>query len=145
MAARVGKDGWISFTASTSGGAAAYSSSGALNIDTWSLSGEIGLSEVTAFGDGSRKYLPNIRGWTATAGGTLDNATTEQQQLNLLNQIASTAMILSECYLNMHENTTTYWCGVALLTGVSMNSAVGDKLGVTYNFQGSSALTYVAT
>lgn len=145
MAARVGKDGWISFTASTSGGAAAYSSSGALNIDTWSLSGDIGLSDVTAFGDVSRRYLPNIRGWTATAGGTLDNASTEQQHLNLLRQIASTEIILSECYLNMHENTTTYWCGIALLTGVSMNSAVGDKVGVSYNFQGTSSITYVAT
>jgi hypothetical protein len=145
MAARVGKDGWISFTASTSGGAAAYSSSAALYIDTWSLSGDIGLSDVTAFGDASRKYLPSVRGWTATAGGTLDNASTEQQNLNLLRQIASTALGLSECYLNMHENTTTYWCGIALLTGVSINSAVADKVGVTYNFQGSSALNYVAT
>ena len=145
MAARVGKDGFISFTASTSGGAAAYSTAGALNIDTWSLNGEIGLSEVTAFGDQSRKYLPNIRGWTATAGGTLDNASTEQQNLNLLRQIASTELALSECLVRMQENTTTYWQGQALLTGISMNSAVGDKIGVTYNFQGTSAITYVAT
>ncbi len=46
MAARVGKDGFISFTASTSGGAAAYSTAGAPYIDSWSLSGDIGLSAV---------------------------------------------------------------------------------------------------
>ena len=145
MAARMGKDGFISFNASTSGGAAVYSTAAATYIDSWSLNGDIGLSEITAFGDQSRKYSPNIRGWTATASGTLDNATTEQQQINILNQAASTAMILSECLVRLQENTTTYWMGVALITGVSMNSAVGDKIGVTYNFQGSSAITYVAT
>lgn len=145
MAARVGKDGFISFTASTSGGAAAYSTAVATYIDSWSLSGDIGLSDVTAFGDQSRRYQPNVRGWTATAGGTLDNASTEQQNLNLLRQIASTEIILSECLVRFQENTTTYWNGIALLTSVSMNSAVGDKIGVTYNFQGTSAITYVAT
>lgn len=145
MAARAGKDGFISFIASTSGGAATYSTAAALYIDTWTLNGEVGMSEITAFGDQSRKYYPNLRGWTASAGGTLDNASTETQNLHLLRQIASTELALSECYVRMQENTTTYWQGVALLTGVSMNSAVGDKIGVTYNFQGTSSLTYVAT
>ena len=145
MAARAGKDGFISFFASTSGGAATYTTAAPTYIDNWSLSADITLSEVTAFGDQSRKHLPSLRGWTASAGGTLDNASTELQNLHLLRQIASTEMALSEVYVRMYENTTTYWQGIGLLTGVSMNSAVGDKIGVTYNLQGTSSLTYVAT
>lgn len=144
MAPRMGKDGFICFASSSTGGAA-YTTEKPTYIDTWSIDGQNAIVDVTAFGNTSVARLPTLRGWTATASGTLDNATTELQAQHLLMMLASTSGVLTNVYLRIYENTTSYWQGRPMLTGISMNSQVGDKVGVTYNFQGSSALTYIAT
>ncbi|MFA5376864.1 MAG: hypothetical protein WC455_14030 [Dehalococcoidia bacterium] len=140
MAAQVGKDGFISFGSSSSGGTTGTTEKPTY-IDTWSLNSEVNLADVTAFGAYSHAYLPTVRAWTATAGGTLDLASTEQQSVALLGMAQSTA-IQYPLWLHMHDSTGK-WIGKALLTSIAINSQVADKVGVTYSFQGTSGLAYV--
>jgi len=133
MAATMGKDGFISVDGTT--GSPLY-------IDTWSLSAGIGTAEVTAYGDSAKGFVSTLREWSVTCGGTLDRADTTGQ-VTILDNFESTAS--STTVSLWLYDSTSHWEGVGFPTGVTVNSAVGDKVSVTFNFQGSSNLSYVTT
>jgi hypothetical protein len=139
MAAQMGKDGFISFATTSTGGTTGTTEKPTY-IDSWNLNGELGLAEVTAFGDITKKYSPTIRRWTATASGTLDMASTELQYQHLL-EIAKSTGASMNVFLRFYDSTGK-WSGVGLLTSVSMGSQVGSKVTANYNFQGTSGLAY---
>jgi len=132
MAAAMGKDGFISIDGTTT--KPAY-------IDSWSLNPAIGTAEVTAYGDSAKAFISTIREWTVTCGGTLDKSDAKQDAA--LDQFASTASSTSWT-LRLYDSTS-YWTGSAYLTGATINSQVGDKVSVTYNFQGTGDLSYITT
>ena len=132
MAATMGKDGFISLDGTTV--KPAY-------IDSWSLSPSIGTAEVTAYGDSAKAFVSTLREWTVTCGGTLDRS--DAKQLAVLNDFESTASSTTMS-LRLYDSTS-YWSGTALITGATINSAIGDKVSVTFNFQGSSNLSYITT
>jgi hypothetical protein len=140
MAAQMGKDGFISFATTSTGGTTGTTEKPTY-IDSWSLNPDINLSEITAYGDLTKKYYPTLLGWTASANGTLDKASTEQQNLALLGMVETTGTMYT-VWVHFHDSTGK-WIGQSLLTGVTVNSQVGDKVGVSYNFQGTSGLAYV--
>lgn len=132
MAARMGKDGFISLAGSTV--AAGY-------IDSWSLSPEIGTAEITAYGNTSRAYMSTIRGWSVTCAGTLDRA--DAGQLAVLQKFESTAA--STSFAVRLYDSTSYWLGSVLVTSAQIGSAVGDKVSVSFNLQGTGDLSYITT
>ncbi len=141
MSAEMGKDGFFAF-GSSSGGASTAPSAASNNLDSWTINPEVGLTDITAFGSSGRVFSPTIRGWTATASGTLDSdpATTGAQYYVF--QMAQTTGISLPVYCRFATSTGAY-TGPALLTGVSINSRVADKVSVTYNLVGTSYLQYV--
>lgn len=128
MAAKMGKDGFISIAGTTE--RPAY-------IDNWTLNAEIGTVEVTAFGESARSYVSTLRGWSVTCGGTLDKSDTDQDAV--LDLIAATSSP-SAVSLRLYDSSS-YWSGSGYLTSVSINSQVGDKVALTFNFLGSSNLS----
>ena len=133
MAATMGKDGFISIDGTT--GAVAY-------IDSWSLSPSIDTAEVTAFGNTSKAYVSTLRGWTVTASGTLDRSDSTGQ-LVILNDFESTAT--STTLSLWLYDSTSHWQGEAYVTGQTVNSQVGDKVTVSWTFQGTGNLSYITT
>ena len=133
MAATMGKDGLISIDGTT--GAVTY-------IDSWSLSPSIDTAEVTAFGDSAKAYVSTLRGWTVTASGTLNRADTTGQ-LVVLNDFESTATNTALAFRLF--DSTSYWSGSAFVTGQTVNSQVGDKVTVSWTFQGTGNLSYITT
>ena len=132
MAARMGKDGFISIAGTTV--AATY-------VDSWSINPSIGTADVTAYGDSARAFISTLREWTVTCGGTLDRA--DAQQLDVLNNFESTATSTSFT-LRLYDSTA-YWLGTALVMSANINSSVADKVSFTFNFQGTGALSYITT
>lgn len=128
MAAYRGADGSV-----TIGGAAvAY-------VDSWSLSPEIGTAEITAFGNSSRAYASTLRGWSGSFSATLDRSDTDQA--DLLDQFEDGT--LADIGLRLQTSAATYWGGNVRLTGMQINSAVADKVSVSWNFVGNGNLSYV--
>jgi hypothetical protein len=130
MAALMGKDGSVKIGAATVG-----------YLDSWTLNPDVGTAEVSAYGDKDRQYVYTVKGWAGTASGTLDMA--DAQQLTLADQFDS-AHTLAVAALRFYTSTGSfpYWGGNAYMTGMTVNSAVGDKVSVSFNFTGTGDLSY---
>jgi len=130
MAALMGKDGSLKIGANTVG-----------YLDSWALNPDIGTAEVSAYGDKDRQYIYTIKGWSGTASGTLDLA--DAQQLTLTDQFDS-AHTLAVAALRFYTSTGAfpYWGGNAWMTGMTVNSSIGDKVSVSFNFTGDGNLSY---
>jgi hypothetical protein len=122
MAAYRGADGSVTIA----GEAVAY-------IDSWSLAPEIGTAEITAFGNSSR-----LRGWSGSFTGTLDR--TDTDQADLIDQFEDGT--LGNIALRLQTTAAAYWGGTVRLTGMNVNSAVADKVSITFNFIGNGNLSY---
>ena len=130
MAAYVGKDGSFKIGANDVD-----------FIDSWSLSPGIGTAEITAYGDSAKAFNSTLREWTGTVGGTLDRSDTDQA--DLLDQFEDGT--LADIAARFYTANASYWSGNVRLTGQTVNSAVGDKVSVTWNMQGNGALAYTSS
>lgn len=132
MAAIMGKDGSFRVGANVVG-----------SIDAFTLDMNIGSAEVTQMSTETntfRNYIQTIKDWSGTASGTLDLA--DAQQL-ALEGVATTAALASST-MRFYTGGASYWAGTALLTGMTVNSQVADKVSVSFAFQGTSALAYTS-
>ena len=130
MAATVGKDGKICIADAT----IAY-------MDTWSLSPGIGTAEITAYGDSAKAFGSTLREWSVNFGGTLDRSDTDQADLMDQFEDGTLADIGIRCYVA----AASYWSGNVRLTGQTVNSAVGDKVSITWTGQGNGALAFTSS
>ncbi len=137
MAATMGKNGFISINGTTVPMAF---------MDTWAVTPSIDTAEVTAFGNTSKVFVSTLRSWTATASGTLDRS--DAQQLALLDDFEGTATSTSHgvrLYTSNSSTPATYWSGSAFVTGQTVNSQIGDKVSVSWTFQGTGDFSQVTS
>ncbi len=137
MAATMGKDGFISIDGTTIAMAL---------MDSWSVSPSIDMAEVTAFGDASKAFVSTLRSWTASVSGTLDRS--NSQQLAVLDDFESTGTSTAHgmrLYTSNSETPGTYWSGSAFVTSQVINSQVGDKVSVSWTFQGTGDFSQVTS
>ncbi len=130
MAAYVGRNGTISITASSSGNVS--------YVDSWSLAPSIGTADITAYGDSAHGYAQTLRDATATITMTMDRTDTDQG--TLFDQFEDAT--LGALAVRLYPATTEFWAGNALLTGMTVNSNVGDKVSVSMNLQFSGGISY---
>jgi hypothetical protein len=121
----MGKDGYITVGGST----AAY-------IDSWSMNPGIGTAEITAFGDSAKAYTHTLREATVTVTGTMDRSDVEQA--TLMDQFEDAT--LADVAMRLYWANASYWSFNARLTGMTVNSAVGDKVSITWNAQVNGAI-----
>jgi len=137
MAAAMGRDGFVSFG---DGGATDGTTESVAYLDSWTLNASIGTAEVSPYGADSKEFLQTLRDATVTAAGTLDKGSTEQE--HVLSHFDTTTHGL--VYLRLYDSTS-FWLLKAYATGVTVGSNVGDKVAVSYTFQGTSNLDYITT
>ena len=130
MAAYVGRNGTISITASSSGNVS--------YVDSWSLTAGVGTADITAYGNTSKAFAHTIRDASATLTMTMDRTDTDQG--TLFDQFEDGT--LGAMAVRLYPATTEFWAGQALLTGMTVNSAVCDKVSVSMNVQFTGALSY---
>jgi len=98
-------------------------------IKSWSLDYVSEALETTDFGDsGHKTYIPGLDGWSGSFSGYKDGAPTALGLQYILDLREST-------------NATQKWTGSALITGIHPTVDVDGVVGVSYDFQGTGALT----
>ena len=132
MAATVGTDGIICVDGTTTN--PAY-------VDSWTINASIDTAEISAYGSTNKEYVSTLKGHTLSMSATLDLADAKQSALITKFSSGSSTSVEVRCYLNS-ALPATYWRSYAIPTGLTVNSQIGDKVSVTVNFQGSSALSY---
>lgn len=128
MAAIMGKDGDFRLAANT------------VALDSWTLNPGVTTAEHTDYGDSWEAHSPTIKNWNGTATGSLDR--TNAEQATLLDQLEDAA--LADASVRFYTDTTTphYWSGTAIVESWSINSAVKDRVSITFNLKGNGALAY---
>lgn len=135
MAAYVGRNGSLGMSASSSG-LLTY-------IDSWTLNANVGTADITAYGDSARKYSHTIRDASLSFTATMDRSNTGFDDIMDIFDGTSSSLVEKTCRL--YSATTEYWAGQVLLTGMTVNSAVGDKVSLSFNANVTGNLIYVTT
>ena len=103
------------------------------NIHAWNADLTVDPLETTGFADsGNKTFVRGLKAWTAAAEAYADST----------NAIQPSDVGL-EGTIYLYPNTTTYWTGAALLTGVHPAVAVDGVVTQTLDFQGTAALTHI--
>lgn len=108
-----------------------------VGIAEWSL--DIGMTpvEITAFGDNWKVNLPSIREFSGSFSG---NSDTDASQASLRNAMLGGSAVA----LRLYEGSSNYWnIGTAYLTGLGRSISQTGKGESSFDFEGSSTLTYV--
>lgn len=125
MAEIHGKDGAV-----MSGGSAVAS------IDSWTLSVDLEVADISSYGNNDRRFLAGLRNATGSVSGTYNS--TNATQLAIQNQFSSTGTVASTTVVLLTNNTTGSkrgFKGTAYFTNVSVNSDISDKVGFSANVQ----------
>jgi predicted secreted protein len=130
MAATIGKDGGVRI-----------GSTQISFIDSWSLNNTIETVDVTSYSDSTRVRKQTFKEWTADVSGTLDRS--DAQQAALLDQFEDGT--LAEVNLRLYTGSSAYYAGSAILSGSSIESAVADRVNVSFSFQSAGDLSYTAS
>lgn len=108
--------------------------------DGWSLDVSLDMADISRQGQEWKEGLPGQAGWSGSFSGHLVLGNTEQKAF-LDNLVAATPGTKLTDVKFLLDASTNAFTGDLYLTGFSINPAVGDKVGFTFNFQGDGALT----
>lgn len=111
-------------------------------IDNWTLNVSVGTADITAYADTARAYAQTIRDGNFSFGGTLDRSDTEQADILDQFEDGVLAPLTIRLYSGNAAASTEFWAGQGLFTGMTVNSAVGDKVGVTFNGVFTGGVSY---
>lgn len=130
MAVLAGKDGEVDLGSAKIG-----------YIDNFSLSIEAGTSEASQLGDQWKQFIGTAKGWSGSFSGTFDYGDTQQKSIidNLISANASTSVTLK-----LKVSAALTLTGTAWVSNASVGASHGDKITISFNFQGSGALAPAA-
>jgi len=104
------------------------------NVHSWSLDVSADALDVTNFDStGWRKQLSGLKGWTGTIEAYIPSDVSLRFQ---------PSDVGSEATLKLYVDSTHYYYGKAICTGVSPSVSVDGVETQTFNFTGSSDLFY---
>lgn len=116
MAHLAGKSGYVDTGSAVSG------------IKSWTCDYTADPLETTDFADaGVKSYIVGCTGWAGSFEGYKEGA---PQTLG------------GSVTLKLYESATCYWSGTALITGVHPSAAHDGVVSVSYDFQGTGALSH---
>jgi hypothetical protein len=116
MASVAGKNGSITFTGLTAG------------VKSWTLNYSGEVADTTKYSDsGVRTFIGTVSTWNASITGFFDTA--------------NTATVLASATLTLTVTTGETYAGTAILTGLTVGSAVDGVTTADFTFQGSGVLT----
>jgi predicted secreted protein len=108
-------------------------------VDSFTLNPSVEIVDITSYGSTWKDKAQTIRDWKGSITMTLDRSDTEQAAL--LGQIESGGT-LADVTLRLYITSQQRWQGNALLAGLTVNSKVSDKVGVSINFEGNGACAF---
>lgn len=126
MAVMAGKNGLIKFGENNVG-----------YIDNFSVNVNLGSAEVSQIGEQWREYIPTCSDWAGSISGTLDYADTAQKEV--VDELLTPTDQLFTVELKVGPTLTV--TGNIIITSASITGSFADKVAVSFNFQGSGALS----
>jgi len=120
--------------------------SGKLTLDTntvsdiknWSLDLGVDTIDVTALGEDWKTFIAGLKERSASAEGSFAINTDTNGQAAL-----QTAFLnATEVSLRLYINNTNYYSGSAYISSLSVEDPVDDAVNVSFEFQGTGALSY---
>lgn len=108
------------------------------DISSWSLDLGLDTLDVTSFGDEWKKFISGLKEWSASAEGFFSIHTDTDGQKALQDAFLAG----TEVTLKLNVNNTNFYSGSAYITGLSVEDPVDDTVSVSFEFQGTGALTY---
>lgn len=129
---RSGKNAFFSLTSAT-GGTINYSS----GLDDASIERAAAALPVTTFGDSDEVFIAGLRGGSLSLSGIF--ASTYEEKLSaLLGHTTTPQWVYGP---ESTSNTRRKLSGGAILTGFSIGSPAGDRVGMSFNLVLSGAVT----
>jgi hypothetical protein len=114
-------------------------------VDSWTLNATIGTADISAYGNTARAYLQTLRDATFSITATLDRSDTKMADVCDQFEDGTLANMTVRLYPGNALASSEYWIGQGLFTGMTVNSAVGDKTSITFNGVYTGELKYVTT
>lgn len=113
-----------------------------LGFYNWSLSYTGDVLEITDFDDstGGRSYIPGLTGWTATAEKHF--LLTNNEVDDWVGETCEIRLFAKYVAISTTGNTSQYWKGDTVITGLDMTTPVDALINQSISFQGDRALTY---
>ena len=123
-----GKEGSITVTGATP----------CASIKTWKLDTETDVLDTTALGDDWKNFIMGLNGWTASAEGDWLVTTDTGGQISLHDAFFASTLLT----LKLYVDATHYYTGTAYLTKMPVETPVGETVTISFEFQGTGAVTY---
>ncbi len=125
MAVQIGCDGSLSIGTTAIG-----------YIDSWSLTTDHSTSEVTALGDKWKAFIATVKSWNGSANATVLDST---EHKTLIDDLISGADTTLDAVFKAGKEVS--FSGKIYVTSASVSATQGDKTSVSFNFQGTGALS----
>lgn len=125
------------------GGLVMVGSDTVASIDSWTLTVDAEMADITAFGDDDRKFLPGLRNATASISGSYNHTTSSTGQDDIQDEFSSTGTVSSYLLKLLTINTTAAtsgFVGTAYFTNLSIGDDIGDKVTFSANAQFSGGV-----
>lgn len=106
-------------------------------IDNFSVNVNLGSAEVSQIGEQWREYIPACSDWAGSISGTLDYADAAQKEV--VDELLTPTDQLFTVELKVGPTLTV--TGNIIVTSASITGSFADKVAVSFNFQGSGALS----
>lgn len=107
-------------------------------IKNWSLDLGLDTIETTALGDEWKNFIAGLKEWSASAEGSWNVAVDAQGQKALQDAYLSGATVS----LKLYVDAAHYYSGEAFISSLSVEDPVDDTVNVSFEFQGTGALSY---
>lgn len=126
------------------GGTVTYAGGNVATLKEWSLDISPDIHDVTSFTTAApawKDVIAGLNGWTGSLSGTFDAASTGQNTL-ITNSITpvEAAIILEKDQVNGGK-----YSGQSLISGASVGTAIDGLVDMSWDIQGTGALTYTTT
>ncbi|MEN8493477.1 phage tail tube protein [Dehalococcoides sp. THU3] len=109
-----------------------------VDVSSWSLELGADTLDVTALGDDWKKFIAGLKEWSASAEGFYSVHTDATGQKALQDAYLNS----TEVALKLFVNATNYYSGSAYISGMSVEDPVDDTVSISFEFQGTGALSY---
>lgn len=106
-------------------------------IDSFSISLNTGTTEVSQLGSEWKEFMATTKDWSGSASGTLDTADATQEAF--LDDFLASGQASVEGIFKVAADYSLK--GNMLATGLSIQASHGDKISISFNFQGTGALS----
>ena len=121
-----------------------YQGGSVATIKSWSMDIDTDMHDVTSLSTGTvqwREFAAGISGWTGSADGTFNAASTGQNNMIVATLAATTGVVV----LEMDKDVGGKFTGGCFLESMSVGVDIDNQTDMSWSLQGSGDLAYATS